>query len=371
MLIIFLVTFIGLMGFGIILPLFPFYAERLGASPEIITLTMAVFSLGQFIAAPFWGRLSDSIGRKKVLIISLIGSTIAYVMLAFAETLTMVIISRVLSGLMAGNISIAFAYVADITDEENRSAGLGKVSAALGLGFMTGPAIGGFLAGNDIENANYVLTALAGAGINVIALIGAILFLKESLPDSDRKSMDGLFKIFKKETFKPGEKIIFFALCGLFFYSGMSLMDAICPLWAISVIIQGGLIGPLTKLFGEIKLVQLAAVFMMIGLSLMGSAISVLTLWIGLFFYGCGAAMFNPSLSSLVSKSANANEKGLFLGQYQSACALGRILGPTFSGILFSQISTSAPLYTGAMLGIPVIVLITNFALRRKNEGIE
>ena len=116
MLIIFLVTFIGLMGFGIILPLFPFYAERLGASPEIITLTMAVFSLGQFIAAPFWGRLSDSIGRKKVLIISLIGSTIAYVMLAFAETLTMVIISRVLSGLMAGNISIAFAYVADITD---------------------------------------------------------------------------------------------------------------------------------------------------------------------------------------------------------------------------------------------------------------
>ena len=162
MLIIFLVTFIGLMGFGIILPLFPFYAERLGASPEVITLTMAVFSMGQFIASPFWGRLSDSIGRKKVLIISLIGSSISYVMLAFAETLTMVIISRILSGLMAGNISIAFAYVADITDEENRSAGLGKVSAALGLGFMTGPAIGGFLAGNDIENANYVLTALAG-----------------------------------------------------------------------------------------------------------------------------------------------------------------------------------------------------------------
>ena len=232
MLIIFLVTFIGLMGFGIILPLFPFYAERLGASPEVITLTMAVFSMGQFIASPFWGRLSDSIGRKKVLIISLIGSSISYVMLAFAETLTMVIISRILSGLMAGNISIAFAYVADITDEENRSAGLGKVSAALGLGFMTGPAIGGFLAGNDIENANYVLTALAGAGINIIALIGAIFFLKESLPDDDRKSMQGLFKIFKKETFKPGQKIIIFALCGLFFYSGMSLMEAIFPLWA-------------------------------------------------------------------------------------------------------------------------------------------
>ena len=135
--------------------------------------------------------------------------------------------------------------------------------------------------------------------------------------------------------------------------------------------IQGGLIGPLTKWLGEIRLVQVAAIFMMIGLSLIGSAISVSVLWVGLFFYGCGAAMFNPSLSSLVSKSANANEKGLFLGQYQSACALGRILGPTFSGILFSQVNASAPLFTGAILGIPVIALITNFALRRNNEGIE
>ena len=114
MFIIFLVTFIGLMGFGIILPLFPFYAERLGASPEIITLTMAIFSLGQFFAAPFWGRLSDSIGRKKVLIISLFGSAMSYVLLAFADTLELVILSRVFSGLMAGNISIAFAYVTDI-----------------------------------------------------------------------------------------------------------------------------------------------------------------------------------------------------------------------------------------------------------------
>ena len=187
MLVIFLVTFIGLMGFGIILPLFPFYAERLGASPEVITLTMAVFSLGQFIAAPFWGRLSDSVGRKKILIISLIGSSLSYVILAFADTLSLVIFSRVLAGLMAGNISIAFAYASDITDEENRSAGLGKVSAGLGLGFMTGPAIGGFLAGNDVENANYVLTALGGAGINLIAMLGALFFLKESLPVEQRK----------------------------------------------------------------------------------------------------------------------------------------------------------------------------------------
>jgi len=200
MTIIFLVTFIGLMGFGIILPLFPFYVERMGASPEIITLTMAVFSLGQFVAAPLWGRLSDSIGRKPVLILTLLGSGLSYVLLAYAPNLTVVILSRMLSGLMAGNVSIAFAYVTDITDDSNRAAGLGKVSAALGLGFMTGPAIGGLLAGNTVENANYLLTAWAAAGINFLAMVAAIVFLKESLDAKKRKPFEGFSKIVELAT---------------------------------------------------------------------------------------------------------------------------------------------------------------------------
>ena len=377
------------MGFGIILPLFPFYAERLGASPEIITLTMAIFSLGQFFAAPFWGRLSDSIGRKKVLIISLFGSAMSYVLLAFADTLELVILSRVFSGLMAGNISIAFAYVTDITDEQNRSAGLGKVSAALGLGFMTGPAIGGLLAGSDVENANYVLTALAGAGINILAMIGAMIFLKESLEPSKRKNLEGLFKIFETNTFYPKKMILPLIACGLFFYCSMSLMEAIFPLWAnaifnygpsqiggvffmlglVSVIIQGGLIGPLTQLLGEKKLIQMAALSVMTGLTLIGISPNEFMLWSGLFFYGAGASMFNPSLSSLVSKSARVNERGMFLGQYQAACAMGRILGPTFSGVLYSNFQPSTPFFTGVVVAIPVILLITNFTLR-KPEGV-
>ena len=389
MLIIFLVTFIGLMGFGIVLPLFPFYAERLGASPEIITLTMSVFSLGQFFAAPFWGRISDSIGRKKVLIISLFGSGLSYVMLAYAETLTLVILSRVFAGLMAGNISIAFAYVSDITDPENRSAGLGKVSAALGLGFMTGPAIGGFFAGSEVESANYFLTALVGAGINFFAMIATMMFLKESLKPEKRKSFEGVFNIIEADTFRPKEAILVLVSCGLIFYCAMSLMEAIFPLWAnkifdygpshigavffllgsISVIIQGGLIGRLTKIFGEKRLVQIAATSVMIGLTLIGSAVNPIMLWSGLFFYGSGAAMFNPSLSSMVSKSAKENERGQFLGQYQAACAMGRIIGPTFSGVLYSNFAPSTPLYAGVIIAIPVIFLIANFTLR-KPEGV-
>lgn len=385
MLVIFLVTFIGLMGFGIILPLFPFYAERLGAGPEIITLSMAFFSVGQFIAAPFWGRVSDSIGRKKVLILTLFGSAVSYVILAFAPTITTVILSRILSGFMAGNISIAFAYVSDITDNENRSAGLGKVSAGLGLGFMTGPAIGGLLAGNDVANANYILVALSGAGINVIAILATIFFLKESLVIENRKPFGSILNLFEKGTFSPEKIILPFFICGLVFYTAMSLMEAIFPLWSnsifdygptnigtvffmlgfISVVVQGGLIGPMTKIAGEIRLVQIAAFFVALGLMLIGLSKETSILWMGLFFYGLGAAIFNPCLSSLVSKCAKPYERGKFLGQYQSASAMGRIIGPTFSGILYTNFIASAPLYVGAIVVIPIIVVIANFTLRK------
>jgi len=385
MAVIFLVTFIGLMGFGFILPLFPFYAERMGASPEIITLTMAAFSLGQFVAAPYWGRLSDSTGRKPVLILTLLGSGLSYVILAYAPNLTVVILSRILSGLMAGNVSIAFAYVADITDDSNRSAGLGKVSAALGLGFMTGPAIGGLLAGNNVEDANYLLTALAAAGINFLAMLAAMIFLKESLGIKQRKPFEGFSKIIELKTFIPAKSILPLVFCGLMFYTAMSMMESIFPLWAnkifsygpshiggvffmlgsIGVIIQGGFIGKLTELLGEKKLVQLAALSLMTGLTVIGSASFEFSLWIGLFFFGCGAAIFNPSLSSLISKSADPSSRGQYLGHYQAACSMGRIVGPSISGLLYSYFHTSTPFYSGAIIAIPVILLIATFTLRK------
>jgi len=385
MAVIFLVTFIGLMGFGFILPLFPFYAERMGASPEIITLTMAAFSLGQFVAAPYWGRLSDSTGRKPVLILTLLGSGLSYVILAYAPNLTVVILSRILSGLMAGNVSIAFAYVADITDDSNRSAGLGKVSAALGLGFMTGPAIGGLLAGKNVEDANYLLTALAAAGINFLAMLAAMIFLKESLGIKQRKPFEGFSKIIELKTFTPAKSILPLVFCGLIFYTAMSMMESIFPLWAnkifsygpshiggvffmlgsIGVIIQGGFIGKLTELLGEKKLVQLAALSLMTGLTVIGSASFEFSLWIGLFFFGCGAAIFNPSLSSLISKSADPSSRGQYLGHYQAACSMGRIVGPSISGLLYSYFHTSTPFYSGAIIAIPVILLIATFTLRK------
>ena len=275
MIVLFLIVFVGMVGFGIILPIFPFYAERVGASPTAITWTMAAFTLGQAVAAPIWGRISDAYGRRVVLMLTMVGASLAYVMLAYADSLWLVIASRVFGGLMAGNIATAFAYVAGITTEEDRPAGLGKVGAAMGLGFIFGPALGGLLAGTDVATANFVAPALTAAGISVAAMLGTFLFLPESLPPESRTPFFGGHQEAWEEAAslaalnRSGLMMLFVA--ALVFYTGMAQTESIFPLWAkdafglgprdigmvffllgvITVVMQGGLIGPLSRRFGE------------------------------------------------------------------------------------------------------------------------
>ena len=184
----FLIVFVDLLGFGIIIPLFPFVAERMGADPWLITFGGAgIYSLAQVLAAPLWGRASDAFGRRPVLFVSMIGSVAGYVWMGLAGSLFMLIASRALSGLMAGNISAAFAYVADVTTPENRAKGLGMIGAAFGLGFMLGPVIGGLLGGTDPQTMNFTLPALVAAGLSALAALGTWLFLPESLKPEERK----------------------------------------------------------------------------------------------------------------------------------------------------------------------------------------
>jgi len=387
--VLFLIVFIGLVGFGIILPLFPFYAERFGASPEVITWTMAAFTLAQAFATPIWGRISDAYGRRLVLILTMFGSAWAYVMLAYADELWLVILSRVFGGLMAGNISTAFAYVTDITTEENRAAGLGKVGAALGLGFIFGPAIGGLLAGPEVATANYVLPALASAGVSIVAMFGAIIFLPESLDEQHRKPLFGraggtggkghgmsLARIHRGA-------LIQLLIIALVFYTAMSQMESIFPLWAndlfqmgprdiggvffflgvISATMQGGLIGPLTRRFSEKSVAGFAGASFAIGLGLLVLASADWQIWLGLVPFAIGVGLFNPTVSSMVSKTAAKNERGAVMGQYQAASAMGRVLGPAMSGILYSKISVAAPFALGALIIVPALILIGRFHL--------
>ncbi|MBT7505127.1 MAG: MFS transporter, partial [Rhodospirillales bacterium] len=187
MLTLFLIVMVDLIGFGLYIPLLPFFAEHYDATPFMVGLVMAVYSLGQFIAAPFWGQISDRYGRRPVLMVGMAGAAASYIWLGFADTLWMLFAARAISGIMGGNISAAFAYMADITTRENRAKGMGMVGAAFGLGFIAGPAIGGILAGSDPSNADFQTPAFAAAGLSTIAFILTATVLKESLSIEDRQ----------------------------------------------------------------------------------------------------------------------------------------------------------------------------------------
>ncbi len=159
--VLFLIIFVNVLGFGLIIPLLPFYGEHFNASPDQVTLLMAVYSATQFITAPFWGRWSDRYGRRPILLISLAGTVATYVWMALASDLASLFWARALGGVMAGSISASFAYAADITTEENRAKGMGLIGAAFGLGFIAGPAIGGLLAGGDPTATNFQLPSFA------------------------------------------------------------------------------------------------------------------------------------------------------------------------------------------------------------------
>src|SRR5216683_5564795 len=178
--ILFLIVFVDLVGFGLIIPLLPFYAERFGASPQQVTILMAVYSLMAMLAAPLWGRLSDRIGRRPVLMASMLAAALAYLWLGLASALWMLFAARAFAGACAGNIAAAQAYIADVTPPERRAKGMGMIGAAFGLGFIIGPVLGGVIAGNDLATADLETPGLIAAAMSLTAVFGVILLLQES-----------------------------------------------------------------------------------------------------------------------------------------------------------------------------------------------
>lgn len=377
----FLIVFVDLVGFGIMVPLLPFYVERVGAGPEIITIALGLYSLFQFIAAPVWGKLSDRYGRRPILAWSLFGLALSYIALGFSESLGMVIATRIFGGLMAGNIATAFAYVADVTTPETRAKGMGMVGAAFGLGFIFGPVIGGLLAGPDMESANFLLPALVAAFLTTIALISVIFTLPESLSEEVRERIRTQPKAplsqrvglaFRRRT------LVLIVVIGFTLTMAWALLETTLGLWAnrvlgmgpqgigltltyvgvIGVIIQGGLIGMLTKKFGERKLVAAATGFLLGGYGFLAAAEQMTLLIIGMTLLAIGNGLSNPSLSSLVSKEAKETERGSVLGLYQGASSLARVVGPLYAGFVFAQFGPSAPFLIAAICMVPVLAII-------------
>ncbi len=383
----YLIVFVGLTGVGIIIPLFPFFGEQVGATPAQITLLMALFALGQFISSPFWGWLSDRIGRKPVFIITLAGSALSYVMLGLAEAVPTLLLARIVGGLMAGNIPAAFAAASDMTGGEDRSKVMGRIGASFSLGFILGPAIGGVLAGSDPQVTNFMLIAASAGSMSLLALLLAAFIFKESLPVEKRNikpfqvgpsAVSGAFAFF-------GMPILgaLIAMNFIFIAAG-SILDSTFALYAykahafgpdvigymftymgvIMAVVQGGAIGPLTKRYGDIAVARAGVGFYLIGLAVLIPASGLNPVLIALAFVTTGVALFVPATSSLVSKYAPQDQQGAAMGVYQAAGNLGRVVTPMFSGVIFSAYGVTAPFYVAIVFLLPALWLVQRTKVR-------
>lgn len=374
----FVVSVIDILGFGILIPLVPYMGVRFNAPAQWITPIMGSYSLCQLIAAPFWGRLSDRYGRRPILMSSLAGACVSYLILGFGSSITWLLLSRMIGGFMAGNISAAFAYAADVSEPEKRAASLGLVGAAIGIGFTLGPAIGGILAGNHLQTANFLLPALVSAGLSVLAIGLVALMLPESRTAEHRAQQDHSLRIGPLRLLAQRPALRYIAGAALLVTIAQSILDSILGLWALdrfgvgprtvglliccvavlAVLTQGGLVRVLVPRLGEPRLAALGILVFVTGLLIVSEAPGVGLTVFGLALCGIGVGAFTPSNSALASKQANVHDRGAVMGTYQSSSSLARVIGPFASGPLFATLGARAPFIAGACAALPAVWLI-------------
>lgn len=365
------VVFIDLLGFSLILPLLPYYADTFGSNEFVTGLLVGSYAAMQLIGAPILGRLSDRFGRRPILLVSIFGTFLGFLLLGFANALWMLFSSRILDGFTGGNLSVAQAYIADVTDEKNRSKGLGMVGAAFGLGFIIGPVTGGFL-----SQWGYALPAFVAAALAFVNLVLVAAWLPESLTAERRAAMpekqpaltmDALFKALRRPF--TGSLLItrfFFGLAFAIFQTIFALyalkkfqLDArdtglvLTYVGVLSVFVQGFLIGRLTQRFREDVLIAVAVVVMAV--SLLGWAVVPSVFWL-LFILtptAIAGGILNTVLASTLTKAVQAQEVGGILGLAASIESLTRVIAPTLGGALLGGLGTWAPgLFSGLLLAV-------------------
>lgn len=361
-----LTVFVDLLGFGIVLPILPFYAQRYGASAVQIGAIIAAFSLMQFLFTPVWGRVSDRVGRRPVILVSLFGSVASYLLFARAESVLALLASRMLAGVAGANLAAAQAYIADVTTPETRARGMGWISAAFGLGYMLGPPIAAVVSIRwGVHAPGYV-----AAGLAFLNLVLARLWLPEAVPTADKSLMRRTFdpRVLHRVLSRPvlgGVTLTMTAVA--LATSGVTAMlalylqarfafDAALTAWVFSLIgftssaIQLGLVHTLVSRFGErrVSIVGIA----ILGVSLIGIAIAPTPalLRVVLMFYAVGFAVTGPSALSLVSRAATESEQGMVIGVVQSLGALARVVGPMAAGVALGRLGPSAPMVAGSIV---------------------
>ncbi|MCK6586074.1 MAG: MFS transporter [Polyangiaceae bacterium] len=378
---IFFTVFLDLLGFGLVVPYLPGVARAYGASDLVATLLGAVFSLMQFLFVPVWGHLSDRVGRRPLLVWSVAASAVGMLLLGFADSLWMLFFARIWSGIATSNLAVANAYIADITAPEDRSRGMGLIGAAIGLGFILGPVIGGLL---EALSQTYellprvgALPAFAAAGLSAINLVLAVSFLPESLAKEDRGKHIRSPTPFDLERFRtalrftgvaPAMAVNFVVILS---FSGleqtfrlftddafkMSVRETGYVLGFVGivlVVVQGGLMRRIARVVSERILVRTGVLieavgFVVIALSPSLGHAAIIALYAGMGIVALGSALTAPSLSAFVSKCSDGQHQGVVLGVLHSAGAFARIFGPVTGGLLYQTLGPRAPYVAGAI----------------------
>jgi MFS family permease len=403
---VFLVVVIDLLGFGIVLPLLPFYAQEFSASAVTIGLLYSVYSFMQLIFSPIWGSWSDRVGRRPIMLMSTFGAVIAYIIFGFAGSLGVLFLSRIVAGTMGGNISTAQAYIADITDNENRARGMGLIGAAFGIGFVIGPATATglihpafheFIAGFGfpefaawMETNRFALPGFFAAFLSFCSFLMVLFKLPETVDKSAPKEKEDTYRrpsvfsprfwrLLKEQKGASARGFLIPLIIGFFLLSfGESSLYSAFPLFAesqlnmsaedvgiqffyigiIAVIVQGFLIKPLTNIFAEEKIFLVGNILMIIGLGLIPLAHNMLTLALFLCLMALGKSLNTPTITSLISQEASENNYGAVMGASQGLSGLGRMIGPTWGGALFAAYFGLPFVATALIVGATIWIAI-------------
>jgi len=386
---IFLTVFLDLLGFGLVMPFLPGVARDMGASDFWASVLGAAFSLMQFLFIPLWGRLSDRVGRRPVLLWSIAATAAGMLLLGFANSVAWLFVARLFSGIATANLAVAQAYIADITTPETRARGMGLIGMAFGFGFIIGPAVGGVLGDIELWGRPGPVAAFAAAGLSVVNFFAALRFVPESLPKerrgSDRKSAAARLALFDFEAYRAAKavaglpRVLVISFVTIFFFAGLEVTYRLFTVdafqmstsgtgWVftfigiVAAVTQGGLIGRLSRRFGEVRLLRwgplgLGVAFLIVGTSAHldpGLGYVVFVAGSGLVAFSNGITI--PSLSSYVSQQTGIERQGATLGVMQSLNALSRALAPFVAGLAY-EFSLSAPYLLGGagLLGVALL----------------
>jgi MFS family permease len=376
---IFLIVSVDVLGLTIILPLLPFYAEHYGASPAVVGLLVSLYAFCQLIAGPILGRLSDHMGRRPLLLVSQVGTFIGFLILAYAHALWVIFLSRAIDGITAGNLSLAQAYISDVTKPEDRAKSFALIGIAFGMGFLIGPGLSGFL-----SKYGYQYPIFVAAGLSATSILATYFLLPAVTPAAADNATPRKFTLLDWGNYvryfrEPGLAPLlwqFFAFTFAFsmFMTGFPLFaerrytwhnQAFGPqqvgyvyafLGLLGVILQGGMIGRLVKAFGEVNLARAGFFFGLIGLVALGFTHSVPLLLVAVAVASSGTGIIRPTVTSMITQKAGRSEQGVILGLTQSLNSISAIAAPALAGFLIdhSLLSTWAVI-GGAICGIALL----------------